>query len=137
MGSGVSLAYLRLCPAMATKSTMLRQGQDVPQRVGAQSEMILDNDTDGFDLVSPRAEALMESLRATGYSLPDAIADLLDNSITAGAKNIWLTFHWAGSDSWVTTVDDGAGMTRERLINAMRMGSTSPLEERSSSDLGR
>ena len=36
-----------------------------------------------FDLVAPRADALMESLRATGYSLPDAVSDLIDNSITA------------------------------------------------------
>ena len=37
-----------------------------------------------FDLVAPRADALMESLRATGYSLPDAVSDIIDNSITAG-----------------------------------------------------
>ena len=46
----------------------------------------------GFDLVAPRADALMESLRATGYSLPDAVSDLIDNSITAAARNIRLHF---------------------------------------------
>jgi hypothetical protein len=46
-----------------------------------------------FDIVGPRADALMESLRATGYSLPDAIADLVDNSLTASARNVWMTFH--------------------------------------------
>lgn len=51
------------------------------------------NVTADFDVVPPQADALMESLRATGYSLPDAIADLIDNSITAGASNIWLDFH--------------------------------------------
>ena len=90
-----------------------------------------------YDIVGPRADALMESLRATGYSLPDAIADLIDNCLTAGARNVWLTFHWAGSDSWVSLLDDGLGMTCPALVNAMRMGSQSPLEERSGSDLGR
>ena len=54
-----------------------------------------------FDVVAPKADVLMESLQATGYSLPDAICDLIDNSITAGARNVWLDFHWAGVDSWV------------------------------------
>lgn len=90
-----------------------------------------------YDLVGPRADTLMESLRATGYSLPDAIADLIDNSLAAGARNVWLTFHWAGPDSSVAIVDDGSGMTRPALVNAMRMGSQSPLDERAESDLGR
>ena len=79
----------------------------------------------------------MESLRATGYSLPDAVADLVDNSITAGAANIWLSFHWAGADSRVSVLDDGCGMSEPELIAAMKVGSKSPLEERESSDLGR
>ena len=79
----------------------------------------------------------MESLRATGYSLPDAVADLVDNSITAGAANIWLSFHWAGANSRVSVLDDGCGMSERELIAAMRVGSKSPLEERESSDLGR
>ena len=36
-----------------------------------------------FDLVAPRADVLMESLRAMGYSLPEAVSDLLGNSIAA------------------------------------------------------
>lgn len=91
----------------------------------------------GFDIVEPRADALMESLRATGYSLPDAIADLIDNSLAASARNVWLTFQWAGPDSSVSIVDDGLGMTRPVLVNAMRMGSQSPLDKRDASDLGR
>lgn len=94
-------------------------------------------DEQEYDLVGPRADALMESLRATGYSLPDAIADLIDNSLAAGARNVWLTFYWAGSDSSVSIVDDGSGMACPVLVNSMRMGSQSPLDERAASDLGR
>ena len=72
-----------------------------------------------FDLVAPRADALMESLRATGYSLPDAVSDLIDNSITAGARDIRLDFQWAGADSWVSILDDGCGMCEPALIDAM------------------
>ena len=90
-----------------------------------------------FDVVAPRADALMESLRATGYSLPDAVSDLIDNSITAGARNIWLHFHWAGADSWASILDDGSGMSESELIDAMRIGSRSPREIREPLDLGR
>ena len=90
-----------------------------------------------FDLVAPRADALMESLRATGYSLPDAVSDIIDNSITAGGRNIWMNFQWAGADSWVSILDDGRGMSESGLIDAMRIGSRSPREVREPSDLGR
>ena len=90
-----------------------------------------------FDLVAPRADVLMESLRATGYSLPDAVSDLIDNSITAGARNVWLNFHWAGTNSWASILDDGSGMTEAELVGAMRIGSQSPREVRDPSDLGR
>ena len=94
-------------------------------------------DEQDYDIVGPRADALMESLRATGYSLPDAIADIIDNSLAAHARNVWLTFYWAGSISSISIVDDGLGMTCPVLVNSMRMGSQSPLDERALSDLGR
>lgn len=90
-----------------------------------------------FDLVAPDASAMIESLRAFGYNLPTAIADLIDNSISAGAQNIWLTFRWLGPDSYISLADDGTGMSSEALVNAMRAGSKSPLDARDRSDLGR
>ena len=90
-----------------------------------------------YETVPPRADTLMESLRATGYSLPDAVSDLIDNSIYAGARNIWLNFHWAGTSSWVSILDDGCGMSEAGLLGAMRVGSRSPTDDRDPTDLGR
>ena len=90
-----------------------------------------------YDVVSPRADHLMESLRGAGYSLPAAVSDLIDNSITAGAGNIWLQFHWSGANSRVSILDDGRGMSEIELVDAMRIGSRSPREERDADDLGR
>lgn len=90
-----------------------------------------------YDIVNPGAAAMIESLRAYGYSLNTAIADLIDNSISANAKNIWIHLHWAGARSWISITDDGRGMDENTLINAMRPGSNNPLEQRSESDLGR
>ncbi|MDX2426333.1 MAG: ATP-binding protein [Cycloclasticus sp.] len=90
-----------------------------------------------YEIVSPGASAMIESLRAYGYSLNSAIADLLDNSITAHAKNVWIHMHWDGENSWLSIIDDGTGMDEQILINAMRPGSQNPLDERSEDDLGR
>jgi hypothetical protein len=90
-----------------------------------------------YDIAAPRASAMIESLRAFGYNLQTAIADLIDNSITAKARNIWLSFCWDGANSHISIRDDGHGMTEAQLISAMRPGSQSPLEEREADDLGR
>ncbi len=92
---------------------------------------------DDYDLAQPEPSALVESLRAFGYSLRTAIADLVDNSISAEAKNVWIRFEWDGSASFISIRDDGRGMTEKQLVNAMRPGSKSPLEEREPGDLGR
>jgi hypothetical protein len=80
---------------------------------------------------------MIESMRAFGYSLPAAIADLVDNSITAGAREIDIHLEWSGIRSWITILDDGSGMDADGVMNAMRLGSRSPREERAPNDLGR
>lgn len=90
-----------------------------------------------YDLVTPEPSALLESLRAFGYSIESAIADLIDNSIAANAKHVWVRFEWDGADSRISIKDDGDGMSEALLANAMRPGSQSPLEVRSPKDLGR
>lgn len=90
-----------------------------------------------FDVVNPDPGALIESLRAFGYTLEASIADIIDNSIVAGASNIHIDFNWQGEQSTVAIRDDGCGMTESELINAMRPGSRNPLDDRTPADLGR
>ena len=90
-----------------------------------------------FDDVAPNASVMIESMRAHGYTLPTAIADLIDNSITAESRNIWLRFEWDEDDSWISILDDGNGMSEKELMSAMRLGSQNPLKARDTSDLGR
>ncbi len=90
-----------------------------------------------FEIAEPRAGALVEALRSVGYSVQTAIADLVDNSITARAKHVDLVFMWVGTDSWISLTDDGVGMTSDELFNAMRAGARNPLQERAATDLGR
>jgi hypothetical protein len=90
-----------------------------------------------YDLVEPAAAAMIESMRAYGYTPSTAIADIVDNSISAGAGRVWLTFFWDGQSSFISILDDGAGMSEVELRQAMRPGSTNPLDDRDPSDLGR
>lgn len=90
-----------------------------------------------FDIVEPRPDALVESLRAFGYNLQTAIADLVDNSITANSSHIGIELFWDGPDSWIRIADNGDGMNEGALVEAMRPGTRSPLEDRPLKDLGR
>ena len=93
--------------------------------------------TEDYDIAEPHASIMIESLRAFGYDLKTAIADLLDNSITANAHNVWLDFCWNGHASYIRVIDDGKGMNGQKLVEAMTPGSKNPLDEREVDDLGR
>ncbi|MBL4873058.1 MAG: ATP-binding protein [Rhodobacteraceae bacterium] len=88
-------------------------------------------------IVAPKASVLVESLRDIGYSLQTAIADIIDNSITAGAQNIELLTDTDSEIPAIGILDDGQGMSREKLLEAMRPGSISPSNKRPDYDLGR
>ncbi|MBW0145775.1 ATP-binding protein [Sphingomicrobium clamense] len=90
-----------------------------------------------FECAPPPADALSESLRGFGYSIETAIADIIDNSITAHADNVWLKVSLSGGDQFVRILDDGDGMGEDELRAAMRLGSQNPLIERREDDLGR
>lgn len=85
----------------------------------------------------PRAMAMLESLRGLGYSTAAALADIIDNSISAGAKEVRVDFAWDGGASRVAILDDGRGMDDAGLESAMRLGDRNPLDARDGGDLGR
>lgn len=86
---------------------------------------------------APSAAILIESMRDVGYHLETALADIIDNSITAGAATIELFAEPDESGLRIGILDDGQGMSEKELIAAMRPGSRNPLEERALCDLGR
>ena len=87
--------------------------------------------------VVPSAAALVESMRDFGYSLESALADVIDNSITANASNIWICTSSEVSNLKIAIIDDGVGMTYDVMIKAMPPGSRNPRESREKADLGR
>lgn len=94
---------------------------------------------EGFDTQEaiPEAASMIETFRAIGYNLETAVADIIDNSITACAKQVTIRRHWDGGNSIISIKDNGIGMTNQELIHAMRPGAQNPLEKRDEHDLGR
>ena len=86
---------------------------------------------------TPHASSLIEGMRDFGYTLETAMADIIDNSITAGASNVEILAETTSDEPWIAVADDGYGMTEAELIEAMRPGSRNPLEDREAHDLGR
>jgi hypothetical protein len=91
----------------------------------------------GVEELPPRASAMIEAMRDIGYSLESAVADIIDNSITARASLVDVRFGWHEGAAWIGIIDDGQGMPACVLREAMRPGTRNPLELRSRDDLGR
>ena len=84
----------------------------------------------------PNASKLISSLRHTGYDNFTAIEDLVDNSIDAGANQIWIEISSKGKEvTKISISDDGSGMTSQVLREAIKLGSDTDKDP--NSDLGR
>lgn len=86
----------------------------------------------------PKADSLMGSMRSMGYSFEAAVADIIDNSISANSTYVKLFFPKTPLETKaVGILDNGDGMSDDILFEAMRYGSSDSEEERDRTDLGR
>jgi hypothetical protein len=76
----------------------------------------------------------MKSLRDMGCDFSQAVADVVDNSVEAGASLVAIDVEFEGDDSWVRIADNGKGMKPEQLREAMRYGAEREYDE---DDLGK
>lgn len=87
-------------------------------------------------IVIPFAPILVESTRSIGYLFEAAVADIVDNSISAGATEVRIGF-MSKEPRWLCIEDNGCGMAADEIENAMRYGSQDPHDTRDKNDLGR
>ena len=88
--------------------------------------------------IIPQADTLMGSMRSMGYSFESAIADVIDNSISANCRTVRLFFPVSPAEEQVVAIlDDGDGLDADSLYEAMRYGSSDSEAEREENDLGR
>lgn len=85
----------------------------------------------------PSAACLSASMRDLGYSLETAIADIVDNSISANATVIDIVCNLTGAKPSLAIIDNGWGMGGDEIVEAMRHGAANPKAERGPKDLGR
>lgn len=86
--------------------------------------------------LEPCADELITSLRGFGYDPAKALADLVDNSISANARTVRVEYNSDPGKAWVAIVDDGGGLEGQALRDAMRFAHNSG-GERGLGDLGR
>lgn len=85
----------------------------------------------------PSAACLSASMRDLGYSLETAVADIVDNSISANATAIDIVCDLSVAKPSLTILDNGWGMSSSEIVEAMRHGTANPKQARSPKDLGR
>jgi hypothetical protein len=71
----------------------------------------------------PNPARLIEGLRDTGYDFNTALADIVDNSVDAGATKIDIRINMdPDGDILVTVADNGCGMDEQTLLDGMTYG---------------
>lgn len=83
---------------------------------------------------TPPAKRLINSMRSIGYTFSTSLADIIDNSISAKAKNINVFSDTFAESPYLEIIDDGIGMSYDELVNALIFGSEKEYNE---DDLGR
>lgn len=89
----------------------------------------------------PNPGNLIQGLRDYGYTVETAIADIIDNSITAGATEIDIRHRFNPEDDSglpvLAIIDNGCGMNRDELLEAMKPASRDPSADLEKDQLGR
>jgi hypothetical protein len=81
-------------------------------------------DVQAVETLEPNEKKAGDIFSRLGYKFWDAVADLVDNSVDANARNILIRFvRSAHGVNTVLIVDDGDGMNSAELREAMRFGS--------------
>lgn len=87
--------------------------------------------------IVPHAGKVTDALSRIGYSIEEAAADLIDNSVDAAASKILVRFVHDGSEiRRIFVADNGRGMTEQELLAAMQFGTTRERDEQSLGKFG-
>ena len=90
-----------------------------------------------YEEAVPRPEYLIKSIAEQGYSLETALADLIDNSVSANAEKVEILTENHENKLIVYLADNGGGMTEQELIRNMQFPSNDMDHIREENDLGR
>ena len=86
---------------------------------------------------TPSPKSLIKTLMRVGYDFNMAVGDIVDNSISADAKNIRIFTALDPQNPTFSIYDDGWGMSEKELYENMKLAAKDPSLERDENDLGR
>ena len=86
---------------------------------------------------TPSPKSLIKTLMRVGYDFNMAVGDIVDNSISADAKNIRIFTSLDPQNPTFSIYDDGWGMSEKELYENMKLAAKDPSLERDKNDLGR
>lgn len=127
----IRAALTRVRPDMFTPpDTLALEAEALPEPAGA--------DVATGKRLPPRPKRLVDIIGGTGHSLQSAVADIVDNSISADATEIDITFEApnGGNGRWLSVRDNGVGMSEDELAEAMTLGSLATYDENSLGKFG-
>lgn len=130
--------------AIAIRAALTRFRPDTftpPETLAAEAEAVPGTaaaDAATGKRLPPRPERLVDIIGGTGHSLLSAVADIVDNSISADATEIDITFGPpnGGNGRWLSVRDNGVGMSEDELAEAMTLGSLVTYDENSLGKFG-
>lgn len=114
-----------------TWQVLVRARQDLFKGDGkGAATMVIGKRTTKGVALQPNPARLVKILSSVGHTLSSAVADLVDNAISADATDIEIVFGRpdSGHGRWLTIRDNGKGMDESKLAEAMRIGSASEYE---------
>src|SRR5688500_15735329 len=80
-------------------------------------------------------DKFIQATRDSGYrGTTSALAELVDNSLQARAKHVWIDIEPTDDEQYpvkISVLDDGTGMDRDTLRQALRFGGSSRFNDRS------
>jgi Histidine kinase-, DNA gyrase B-, and HSP90-like ATPase len=85
----------------------------------------------------PDPAGTIYGLSNAGYTVESAVADLVDNSVSAGATHVLIDLHETADGVRLSIEDNGCGMSTDRLLEAMRLSASPGSTRRDQTDLGR
>ena len=80
-------------------------------------------------------QTLIQGIKNIFYTPAEAVADIIDNSIEAQSKNIHIIFS-EGTKQNVGIVDDGCGMSKLEIKEALNFKKTTNLSDKNLSKYG-
>ncbi len=86
---------------------------------------------------NPAPDRMIQGLRSRGYSFQTAVADIIDNSITANASSVHIFYDSNKANPYFEICDNGKGMNEVEFDSAMDFGTKKERTFTNKKELGR